>query len=211
MKTPALVYNATKAMAAICRFCDDHLVKHYDAIHAQFVPLLPSIAMKERGTILEGLARLISRLHYDAACRTLQELTRPIFQEVTEQLAAVARDEEAIHASLVDCLNLLASLCASCKFDDVTMDNWDRLLQGEVQSPHPLILTFQGLWKQIVSIQQRFPRDLQIAELLERLVRNMIIATGVHFIVLSQDTTQLTMNTLKVRSHSISFQVVPTH
>lgn len=77
-----LMFNATKAMATICRYCDGALAPHYSHIYSKFIPCLQSLPLSGQGNIIEGLARLISKLPDDQTYPALQQLITPIYNNL---------------------------------------------------------------------------------------------------------------------------------
>lgn len=75
-------------MSTICRYCDSSLAAHYSNIYSRFVPCLQSLPVSEQGNIIEGLARLISKLPEDQTFPALQQLVVPISNNLGSLLQA---------------------------------------------------------------------------------------------------------------------------
>jgi len=198
MAVPPLVMNATKAMAIVCRFCDNALAAHYSAIYAQFLPQLKSLPVPERGSIIEGLARLIGKLPLDQAYQALQELLFPINSELCSLLDTKNPDT---YDTILALLNLLCSLCASCKCKVEGNYSWDALFLGKEETPHPLIKAMAPVWPQLVRIQEFFSSSFEISDVLLRITKNTVLSTGPHMVVALQIFCLINLRSLQQNKH----------
>ena len=99
---------------------------------------------------------------------------------------------------------MLSTICASCKFSIDDTNQWDALMKKEIQTSHPLIKAFEPLWPKIMAVQSQFSTNFQLAEHINKLIKNILTSTGTHATPLVVNMSSASALFLKVSINIIS-------